>query len=110
MRSVQKRSLLADILPPLHHAIEWASRRPATSTGWRQSPRSRRYASGFNSAVARIGGLIATALLGFVFEQQGSTDVFAGSFRIAALIGAACAAAAACCALLLIRPPAKPAA
>ena len=68
-------------------------------------------ASGFNSAVARIGGLIATALLGFVFAQQDSADEFVSSFRIAALIGAACAAAAACCALLLIRPPlTKPAA
>ena len=67
-------------------------------------------ASGFNSAIARIGGLIATALLGFVFAQQGATSEFVGSFRIAALIGAACAAAAACCALLLIRPPTKPAA
>ena len=68
-------------------------------------------ASGFNSAVARIGGLIATALLGFVFAQQDSADGFVSSFRIAALIGAACAAAAACCALLLIRPPpTKPAA
>jgi EmrB/QacA subfamily drug resistance transporter len=68
-------------------------------------------ASGFNSAVARIGGLIATALLGFVFAQQDNADGFVSSFRIAALIGAACAAAAACCALLLIRPPpTKPAA
>jgi len=54
--------------------------------------------------------LIATALLGFVFAQQGGTEAFVRSFRLAALIGAACAAAAACCALLLIGPPTKPAA
>jgi MFS family permease len=62
-------------------------------------------ASGFNSAVARIAGLIATATLSFVFARQGSALSFVAGFRMAALIGAACAAVAAACALLFIRPP-----
>jgi hypothetical protein len=67
-------------------------------------------ASGFNSAVARIAGLIATALLGFAFARQGSTEDFVAGFRTAALIGAGSAAAAAACGLLLIRSaPARPA-
>jgi EmrB/QacA subfamily drug resistance transporter len=60
-------------------------------------------ASGFNSAMARIGGLIATALLGFVFASAGSEAVFVASIHVAATVAAAAAAFAALCALLLIR-------
>jgi hypothetical protein len=60
-------------------------------------------ASGFNSAVARLGGLMATALLGFVFVEQGSGTALAASAHVAALVGAGLAALAGASALLLIR-------
>jgi len=65
-------------------------------------------ASGFNSAVARMGGLIATALLGFVFVDQGSPAALVASTHVAALVGAGLAALAGASAFLLVRdPPAK---
>src|SRR5215468_678583 len=65
-------------------------------------------ASGFNSMVARMGGLIATALLGFVFAAQGSPAALLASAHVAALVGAGLAALAGASAFLLVRnPPAK---
>lgn len=64
-------------------------------------------ASGFNSAVARIGGLIATALLGFVFVEQATREALLASAHAAALAGAVTAAVAGACALVLIKPSAR---
>ena len=58
-------------------------------------------ASGFNSALARTGGLIATALLGAALAVHGPALVTA--FHIAAAIGGGCAIAAAICILVLLR-------
>ena len=57
-------------------------------------------ASGFNSAVARTGGLIATALLGAVIASSGK-QLFAG-FHAAMLISAAVAALASVIALTML--------
>jgi hypothetical protein len=57
-----------------------------------------------NNATARIAGLVATALLGFVFARENSASDFVAAFRTAALVGAGSAAAAAAFAAALIRP------
>jgi predicted MFS family arabinose efflux permease len=57
-------------------------------------------ASGFNSAVARTGGLIATALLGSVLAAQGEQLI--ASFRVAMLAGALACVAASISAFVLL--------
>lgn len=59
-------------------------------------------ANGFNSAIARAGGLIATALLGSVLAAQGA--LLERAFDRAVLIAAAAAALAGLSALVLLRP------
>lgn len=64
-------------------------------------------ASGFNSAVARTGGLVATALLAVIFSRQGHALVVA--FHAAALVCALAALVAAVCAAMLLERPFAPA-
>jgi EmrB/QacA subfamily drug resistance transporter len=58
-------------------------------------------ASGFNSAIARTGGLIATALAGGVIAQRGATLV--ESFHVAAVVGAVLAFTAGLVALTALK-------
>jgi hypothetical protein len=58
-------------------------------------------ASGFNNAIARTGGLLATASVGFVFASHG--EGLLRSFHVTMLIGAAACWGAALGALVLIR-------
>jgi predicted MFS family arabinose efflux permease len=60
-------------------------------------------ASGLNSAVARLGGLIVTALLGTVLAAQG--DRLFTAFHVAAIAGAIICGLASLSAILLIRNP-----
>jgi EmrB/QacA subfamily drug resistance transporter len=60
-------------------------------------------ASGLNSAVARTGGLVATALLGGVLSARGPALVAA--FHVAMFVGALACAAASLSALVLIADP-----
>src|ERR1700733_5808026 len=60
-------------------------------------------ASGLNSAVARTGGLVATALIGPVIASSGAALI--SSFQVAAMIGAVISVLAAASAVL-IRPTA----
>lgn len=60
-------------------------------------------ASGFNSALARIGGLIATALLGFVFAADTSGGMLQSRVHVAAIVGAVSCVLAALCGAALIR-------
>jgi predicted MFS family arabinose efflux permease len=62
-------------------------------------------ASGLNSAVARTGGLLATAMVGFVFASHGVRLL--RSFHITMAIGAVVCAVAALTACALIRERAR---
>ena len=57
-------------------------------------------AAGFNSALARTGGLVATAFLGPALAKRG--DDLTAAFHTAAITGCVAALAAAVCAWFLV--------
>jgi hypothetical protein len=62
-------------------------------------------ASGFNSAIARTGGLVATALLGAVLAASGSQLITGFRLAVAVCAGASLAAGAGAFVLMAKRAP-----